>query len=553
MKKKSKEYLDRLRQQDMSVEYRCLNGLQRTPWSINKPVLEVMRTAWDSGEQWAGLPPREDLPLPVYPFDKDPQEMDEAEKILFRDWSSKRNRIYQANGKSMSRRIQVERTLQLANHYAKYDEFYFVWQLDFRSRKYPVESFMSPQVADWGKALIGFTYGFPIKDAGDADWLAIHGANLFGNDKVSFAERIQWAWESEADIVKVAENPLDYMWWTQADKPWQFLGWCMEWYGLLREGWGYYTHLPCSADGSCNGLQHLSAILLDSHGGKACNLVPSDAPSDIYTDVAIRAEAVVKQEAQQGSEIAKKCLEFGITRSLTKRPVMITPYSGTQHACREYIQDAIADRIEKKGDSNPFGDDYFEASLYLSRHIWQAINETISSARQVMDYVKTIGSHYADANKHMEWITPTNFLVVQPYLNTKKRRIETHIDGSIVRLSYQQEMDDVNRSRITTGSSPNFIHSLDAAALTETVVRCMDGGMTDFAMVHDSYGTHSPNMPVLSQVLREAFVEMYQDNDVLQQLRDHACYTVGDNTLPQPPTKGTLDLSKVLESQYFFA
>ena len=114
-------------------------------------------------------------------------------------------------------------------------------------------------------------------------------------------------------------------------------------------------------------------------------------------------------------------------------------------------------------------------------------------------------------------------------------------------------MDDVNRSRITTGSSPNFIHSLDAAALTKTVVRCMDGGMTDFAMVHDSYGTHSPNMHILSQVLREAFVEMYQENDVLQQLRDHACYTIGDNTLPLPPPKGTLDLSKVLESQYFFA
>jgi len=60
-------------------------------------------------------------------------------------------------------------------------------------------------------------------------------------------------------------------------------------------------------------------------------------------------------------------------------------------------------------------------------------------------------------------------------------------------------------------------------------------------------------MPILSQVLREAFVEMYQENDVLQQLRDHACYTIGDNTLPQPPTKGDLDLSRILESQYFFA
>ena len=92
---------------------------------------------------------------------------------------------------------------------------------------------MSPQVADWGKALLLFNNGFPINNYEDAEWLAIHGANLFGNDKVSFTDRIQWAWDNEDDIVRCAENPLDYMWWTTADKPWQFLSWCFEWYGLL--------------------------------------------------------------------------------------------------------------------------------------------------------------------------------------------------------------------------------------------------------------------------------------------------------------------------------
>ena len=480
--------------------------------------------------------------------------MDDAEKQLFRDWASQRNRLYNFNAKSMSRRLQVERTIQLAEDYAKYPEFYFVWQLDFRSRKYPVESFMSPQVADWGKALIEFNNGFPINDYDDAAWLAIHGANLYGNDKVSFNERIEWAWNQEDDIVASAENPLDHTWWTTADKPWQFLSWCFEWYGLLREGWGFYTHLPCSADGSCNGLQHLSAILLDERGGRATNLLPSETPSDIYTDVAIRAKQLVQQDADAGHELARKCLEFGIDRSITKRPVMIVPYSGTQHACREYIQEAIADKVEKSGGCSPFGDDLFHVGLYLSKHVWQGINETISSARAVMDYVKEVGSYYAQANKHMEWVTPTNFLVVQPYFNTKKRLIKTHIDGNLVYLSYQQELQDsVNKSRISTGASPNFIHSLDAAALTLTVNKCLDANMGDFSMVHDSYGTHSPNMPIMSQILREEFVKMYKDNDVLGQLRDHACQTLGDNTLPMPPTQGNLDLSKVLESDYFFA
>ena len=545
--------MDRLRNQDMSLEYKAVNGLQRTPWTIDTNVLDVMRTAWDSNQEWAGLPPRQDLDLPEYPFKKDPQDMDEPELEQYREWARNRNNIYTYNGKSMSRRLQVERTIQLAEQYAKHPEFYFVWQLDFRSRKYPVESFMSPQVADWGKALLLFNNGFPINDYEDAEWLAIHGANLFGNDKVSFRERVQWAWDNEDNIVKTAENPLDYTWWQEADKTWQFLGWCFEWYGLLREGWGFYTHLPCAADGSCNGLQHLSAILRDEVGGKATNLIPSDKPADIYSDVADKAVALIQKDAQEGHELAQKCLTFGIDRSITKRPVMIVPYSGTQHACREYIQEAISDRIEKKGVANPFGDDLFQVGLYLSGHVWQGINDTISSARQVMDYVKVVGKHYGQANRHMEWVTPTNFLVVQPYFSTKKRLIKTHVDGNLVYLSYQQELEDtVNKSRISTGASPNFIHSLDAAALTLTMNECLDRNMMDFSMVHDSYGTHSPNMGIMSHTLREAFVKMYKEHDVLNDLRDHAVKTIGDSSIPLPPSVGGLDLDRVMESDYFF-
>jgi DNA-directed RNA polymerase len=232
---------------------------------------------------------------------------------------------------------------------------------------------------------------------------------------------------------------------------------------------------------------------------------------------------------------------------------MIVPYSGTQHACREYIQEAITDRIEKKGVDNPFGDDLFQAGLYLAGHVWQGINETIASARKVMDYVKLVGKHYGEASKHMEWVTPTDFLVVQPYFNTKKRLIKTHVDGNLVYLSYQQELQDtVNKSRISTGASPNFIHSLDASALTLTINQCMDKNMMDFSMVHDSYGTHSPNMDIMSRILREAFVDMYKKHDVLQELRDHAVETIGDSSIPQPPATGGLDLDRVLESNYFF-
>jgi len=60
-------------------------------------------------------------------------------------------------------------------------------------------------------------------------------------------------------------------------------------------------------------------------------------------------------------------------------------------------------------------------------------------------------------------------------------------------------------------------------------------------------------MPRLSQILREEFVKMYTEHDVLTELRQHATVVLGTEDVPQPPAKGTLDLNKILNSQYFFA
>lgn len=552
MRRSTKEYFERLRKFDLSQEFNALNALQNTAWKINSPVLKVIRNTWDSGEEWAGLPPKFDVPLPDYPFNKSPAEMSEEEKAEFKAWRKRRGSIHVFNHKNMSKRIQIERTLQLAEDYQKYDNFYFVWQTDFRGRKYPVESFMSPQVADWGKAAIVFSRGMPINTNEEATWLAIHGANLWGNDKVSLADRELWAYLVHDDVIKTAENPTDYLWWTEADKPWQFLAWVFEWYGYLKEGNGFVSHLPVAADGSCNGLQNLSAILRDGEGGRAVNLVDGDVPADIYSDVANLTMERVEQEALRGDPMALRFMQFGVDRSLTKRPCMIVPYSGTLMACKKYVLEAMESKIQG-GANNPF-DNVRDASFYISRHIWDSIDGVIGSARKVMDYVKDIGALYSAANQPMEWITPTNFLVRQAYPDTKSRQIKTKIDGNILVVKHHTEIEGkINKSKTRTGASPNFIHSLDAAHLTMTINRCQQEGMKDFAMVHDSYGTHSSNMVRMSEILRESFVDMYEQNDVLSDLRLHACNILGTEDVPEPPEKGDLDLHKVLSSKYFFA
>ena len=73
-------------------------------------------------------------------------------------------------------------------------------------------------------------------------------------------------------------------------------------------------------------------------------------------------------------------------------------------------------------------------------------------------------------------------------------------------------------------------------------------------MVHDSYATHSPNMPKLNNELRSAFVTMYENNDVLMDLYVAAVASLPqDVVVPPPPQQGDLNLSDVLLSDYFFA
>jgi len=543
------KHLNRLSQQDLTEEYACLNALQDTEWRINTKILEVIRNLWDNGQAWGKLPAKDDLPLEPYHFTKDKEEMTEDEREELRNWSRKRSIVYSENNRSLSKRIQVERTLQIAEQFAKYDRFYYVWQNDFRSRKYAASTFLSPQSADWSKSMLEFGYPMAINNWDDARWLCIHGANLYGNDKITLNDREQWAWNFSDEAHRIVDNPYDNQAWLEADKPFQFLAWCYEMSALNKQGWGYETRLPVSADGSCNGLQHLSAILRDERGGLATNLIPSDLPQDIYTQV---AEETIRRVQKDNHPLAKACLPF-IDRKLAKRPVMIVPYSGTRHACRKYIDEALRDKI-KEGMPNPFGEDLFDASAYLSGHIWDSISGVIQSARQVMTYLKTIANIYADHKKHMEWVTPTGWLVLQQYFDTEQKRIKTHISGNVVSLSFPKALSDtVHKKRTGLGSSPNFIHSLDAAAMTKTINKCMQTGIQDFAMVHDSYGTHAPNMLAMSEILREEFVRMYEEHDVLTELRQHAILTLGTEDIPVPPSRGNLDLSNVLKSEYFFA
>jgi len=557
----NKPYLEELKNVPMPLVYQAINHLQKTPWKINQQVLTVADALWDVDSEIANLPPRDDSqPRPCpFPSDLNPKDMTPSQFEIFIDWKREAARIYENNITNRSKRLLVSKVLYLAHKFKDEARIYFPHMLDFRGRVYAIPHFLNPQSTDLSKALLTFANGKPITNETAGNWLAIHGANVYGYDKVSLEERVQFIHRMQDTILAIADDPFGYRKWTEADKPWQFLAFCFEWAGYLKEGYGYVSHLPIALDGSCNGLQHFSAMLRDHIGGEAVNLIPSDKPQDIYQRV---ADVVIEKLKNDDSKLARQWLEFGIDRKITKRPVMILPYGGTRQACREYIEEHIWESLHA-GQSNLFAEgdksNIFEASLYLAGLVWDSIGEVVVAARGVMGWLRKAASLAAKEGLPVNWTSPSGFPVQQAYHEVRFRQLKTQLNGNIlkpIQHTLQEYTDAIDKRRQSDGISPNFVHSMDAAALHLYVNRAVDRyDLESFCLVHDSYGTLAADTELSAQCIREVFVEMYQD-DVLEDFRTQLLDLISSrnaNKLPLVPPKGKLDLEVVKQSAFFFA
>ncbi len=551
-------YLEDLRHTEMPVVYEAINAIQSTAWTINCRVLDVLAEVWDSGLEIGHLPAREDFPVPTKPADI---ATNEEARI---DWSRRKTSVLEKNEKLRSKRVQVAKTLWVAGMFKDEEAIYFPHQLDFRGRVYAVSMFLNPQACDYSKALLTFAEGKAIETPEAAQWLAIHGANAFGFDKASLVERVQWVAEHEAEIAAVANDPLGNRWWCDADKPWQFLAWCFEWAAFTQHGAGYLSSLPVALDGTCNGLQHFSAMLRDEVGGKAVNLVPSDQPQDIYQRVADKVienlHRVVGNFGPDGdateAELADKWLKYGVTRKTTKRPVMILPYGGTLYACRKYSKLHLEERVAG-GEPSPFGEEKKEQGVgvdFIASNIWSSIGDVVIAAKAAMGWLQDVARAMSEAKLPINWTTPAGFPARQAYPDMIERQVKTTLHGTVYRARLLEESEELDLKRQVTGLSPNFVHSMDGAALMLSVCRTLRQGVTSFAMVHDSYGTHAADTAVMASELRDAFVEMYQDQDVLRTMLQEPLSilvpAVGNIPLPR---MGALDIGRVRESDFFFA
>ena len=89
-----------------------------------------------------------------------------------------------------------------------------------------------------------------------------------------------------------------------------------------------------------------------------------------------------------------------------------------------------------------------------------------------------------------------------------------------------------------------------------TVLKGLENNVKDFFLVHDSFATSPTDTPIMYRVVREAFVEMYENFDLYQSILDVTKENLDNSEeikFPSLPTRGNLDLRGVLKSDYCFA
>lgn len=542
--------IDEYRALDMPLVYEALNFVQNTPWQINRRVLDVAERLWKADLGMANLPKREAKALPPKPHDIDTN----PEALKF--WKREAAQVHGDNARRISHVIAAQRIISIATLLRNEQEFYFPHILDFRGRFYPVPVGLNPQGNDFARGVLEFAEGKPVMEA-TSGWLGIQLANCWGNDKVSFDERLAWAMENRTMWEAIAADPIENRQWmtSPGDTPWQALAAIFDLVAYWQHGDGYVSHQVIRVDGTCNGIQHLSAMIRDEEGGASVNLLPGDRPRDIYKEVADVLTVKLKQIAEAGGEEGAKAQEWldlcdgDLPRSLTKRPVMIMPYGGTKDAYLKYIREWLKD----KHPGMPW-DRSSKLCLWIAPKMWNAVSAKVTGGRLVMEWLKKAAGVAASSGKPLYWVTPSGFVVRQFYGKLESRRVTTRIDGRLAKLVAWETTEEMSKPDQLRGIAPNFVHSMDASALTLAMLSMRDAGYRSVTSIHDSYGTLVADMGELEYAIRLSFVEMYEANDVLTQFAESCQYVApSGRTIPHPPPFGTLSINGALNSPYFFA
>lgn len=538
-----------VRKVDMRTQVRAMNTVQNTKLGIDPDMLEAVEYVIEQELDTADFPAIRQLPTL-----NDEADWQDTEKR--REINRMRSHVHAHNNKAHGKRLSMFRIASLARRYS--EGFYLPTMADHRGRVYYRPGYLNPQGQDSARGLIEFFHGQPINDDTSVHSLYLSVAGRCGQDKGTIADRIAWVEKHYSDLVRYGTDwrrDMDWLW--RFKTPWQALRACMELARFDSVGLGYNSRMISYVDGKCNGLQNFGGLVLDQKTADSVCLSDQEQPTDIYQEVCDLALAAARAVPiwHKDSNTAQAVVAHGIPRAWGKLVTMVMPYSGTRFGTNDVIHNSLHEDVAA-GELSPWPD-LKHYARYVNSLLWDALETVVQKPVAVQQWFRKIASLASETNTPLSYVTPTGLPVKLEEWSSEPYRITTTFNGAIYSPTLRRKTDTLNPTRMKNSISPNIIHSLDAAMLTDTVVRGADMSdpITDWVTIHDSFGVHvacrrallSPHGP-----LKSAFVEQYSTNR-LAELAEMFSNQLDGSQIPQPPERGTFEIEEVRSSDYFFS
>lgn len=548
----------------------ALDTLGNTAFKIDTKILDAVTWAHANGFDIGGVPRSSPIELEM-PSEEILESLSREKQGLLWD------KFWETKDLNLSNKVQsasLHSDLSNLRLIEAYPRIYQPHYSDFRGRLYPASA-ISHHREDAIRSCFRFADELPLGDCGE-QWIIRHCANsgsgdAYGKlDKLSWSDRENWVLDNRDLIREVATNWREKPeLWTRTDHPFAFLQSCLELSSLGSLEPGSSSGLIIGLDGTCSGLQHYAAAMRSSEEGALVNLTPGEKPSDVYAAVAASVSRLLHALSTDASSsgrdqaVARLLLNHGVTRSTVKRQTMTFAYSSEVFGFRQQLYADLIYPLHRKVLSgelpyNPLeyeGDRGWYASLLMAKCIWKALQGVVHGAADGMQWIKTLAATLATHGQPMRWVTPSGFPVVHAYRESKSRQLRSFLGRKIVWLRLNEPTNRLLVHKQRSASAPNVIHSLDAAHLHLTVAAMERRGLPQLAMIHDSFGAPPGHVETLAQVLREEFVNMYENYDIFAELLANARGVLPESALDELPeitVKGDLAISSVLSSPYFF-
>jgi DNA-directed RNA polymerase len=365
-------------------------------------------------------------------------------------------------------------------------------------------------------------------------------------DKMTLQDRINWSEYNLDMFLSIALDPIeDKEAWMSAEKPWVFLSLCFEVVQYLAEDGDYYSQIPIAIDGSVNGTQHLAAMSKDEIAGAMVGLIPQEKPIDFYIVV---AKGIINSNIDNdlGEILAKIPMKL-IRKGISKRGTMTKAYDAGVRCISNIIYTDCYDA----GMTAKYNITRSVANK-LAKDLVSTYNSLCSGPVAVKNYLQALMKYRIKelGYKSAQWETPSGFEVVAEKWSTKKKRAVVSFCKKRIDIIYREITDVPSVHEITSGISPNYVHSMDAAHMSLVINQLHEEGITSFGAIHDSFSVHADDVDQLLEITKSVFISIY-NCDVFKDMKSQFI-GMDDKFDVLEPKSGSLDLEQIKDSKYFF-